>query len=81
MEIKGENPHTQITTVLNRLSFQPGDIADMREIRDSERRLKASGLYLVDPTKGYPPKIALNKPGKPDNGETDDGTELVERSR
>ena len=31
VDIKGENPHTQITTVLNRLSFQPGDIADMRE--------------------------------------------------
>ena len=74
VEIKGENPHTQITTVLNRLSFQTGDIADMREIRDSERRLKASGLYLADPTKGYPPKIALNKPGMPDNGEGEGGT-------
>ena len=35
IEIKGENPHTQITTVLNRLSFQPGDIIDMREVRQS----------------------------------------------
>ena len=57
--IKGENPHTQWTTVLNRLSFQPGDIADMREIKDSERRLKASGLYMVDMSKGDPPKIAF----------------------
>ena len=31
IEIKGENPHTQITTVLNRLSFKPGDIVDTRE--------------------------------------------------
>ena len=41
IEIKGENPHTQIMTVLNRLSFKPGDIVDTREFRASERRLKA----------------------------------------
>ena len=54
VEIKGENPHTQITTVLNRLSLKPGDIVDIRELRASERRLKASGLFLVDPDQGRP---------------------------
>ena len=33
VHIKGEYPHTQLTTVLNRLSFKPGDIVDIREIR------------------------------------------------
>ena len=62
VEIKGENPHTRITTVLNRLSVKPGDIVDTRELRTSERRLKASGLYLVDPSKGAVPKIVYSPP-------------------
>jgi outer membrane protein insertion porin family len=78
VQIKGDNPHTQITTVLNRLSFQPGDVADMREIHDSERRLKASGLYLVDPTKGYPPKVVLSKPGKQENDEAEEEPQVAE---
>jgi outer membrane protein insertion porin family len=62
IEIKGENPHTQITTVLNRLSVKPGDIADTREIRNSERRLKSSQLFKVEPAKGVEPKIAYSPP-------------------
>ena len=49
VKIKGEYPHTQITTILNRLSFKPGDIVDIREIRASERRIKASGLFESQP--------------------------------
>jgi len=33
VQIKGENPHTKITTVLNRFSIYPGQIADVRELR------------------------------------------------
>lgn len=62
IEIKGDNPHTMITTVLNRLSVKPGDIADTREIRASERRLKASQLFKVEPSKGVEPKIAYSPP-------------------
>ena len=62
VEIKGENPHTRITTVLNRLSLKPGDLVDTRELRTSERRLKASGLFLVDPSKGAVPKIVYSPP-------------------
>lgn len=60
--IKGENPHTRYSTVLNRLSMRPGDIADIRQFRSSERRLKVSGLYNVDPTKGDLPKIVFSPP-------------------
>jgi outer membrane protein insertion porin family len=50
--IRGENPHTSTRTVLNRLSLQPGDIIDIREIRASERRLRASGLFeTADPSR------------------------------
>ena len=62
IEIKGENPHTMITVVLNRLSIKPGDIADTREIRNSERRLKAAQLFKVEPQKGVEPKIAYSPP-------------------
>jgi len=62
IEIKGENPHTKITTVLTRLSVKPGDIADTREIRNSERRLKAAQLFKVEPMKGIEPKIVYSPP-------------------
>jgi outer membrane protein insertion porin family len=62
IEIKGENPHTMITTVLNRLSVKPGDIADTREIRASERRLKAAQLFKVEPHSGVEPKIVYSPP-------------------
>ncbi|MDY0170956.1 MAG: BamA/TamA family outer membrane protein, partial [Thermoguttaceae bacterium] len=62
VEIAGEYPHTKITTVLNRLSFKPGDIVDIRELRDSERRLRSSGLFMVDPMRGEMPKIVFSPP-------------------
>lgn len=62
VDIKGDNPHTRTTTVLNRLSLYPGQIVDVRELRASERRLRFSGLFEVDPAKGEAPKIALTPP-------------------
>jgi outer membrane protein insertion porin family len=62
VEIEGENPHTKITTVLDRLSLGPGDIVDIRELRESERRLRRSGLFEIDPTKGTAPKIVFSPP-------------------
>ncbi len=62
VKIDGENPHTRITTVLNRISLQPGDIVDIRELRASERRLRASGLFKVAPAQGIQPKIVFSPP-------------------
>lgn len=62
VHIVGENPRTRYETVRNQISLRPGDIVDTREIRKSERRLKASGLFENNPTKGNPPKIAFKKP-------------------
>jgi outer membrane protein insertion porin family len=61
-EILGDNPRTQIATVLNRLSLSPGDVVDIRELRASERRLKASGLFEYDPSKGIAPQIVVRPP-------------------
>ena len=62
VHINGENPHTKIQTALNRLSIKSGQIADIREIRASERRLQASGLFMTDPVHGVMPKITYHIP-------------------
>ena len=71
VKIKGEYPHTQLTTVLNRLSFRPGDIIDTRELRASERRLRASQLFEANPAMGNAPKIAYSLPGSDDQADDD----------
>jgi outer membrane protein insertion porin family len=62
VRIEGDDPHTRINTVLNRIDLRPGDIVDVRRIRDSERRLKASGLFKNDPAQGIAPKITFQAP-------------------
>ena len=62
IRIRGEHPHTRHSVVLNRLSLRPGDILDIRKLRDDERRLKASSLFLADAAKGQGPRIVFSKP-------------------
>jgi outer membrane protein insertion porin family len=62
VEIKGENPHTRLATVLNRMSLKPGDIVDIRKLRDSEKLLKASQLFMNNPMEGEVPKIVFHPP-------------------
>jgi len=70
VRIRGEHPHTKHSTVLNRLSLRPGDILDIRKLRDDERRLKASSLFLADAAKGEGPRIVFSKPeNNDDSGE------------
>jgi outer membrane protein insertion porin family len=57
VHIDGDNPHTRIQTALNRLSFRPGQVVDIREIHASERRLQASSLFMANPAEGTMPKI------------------------
>jgi len=64
VSITGDNPHTQRSVALDRISVRPGDIVDIREIRASERRLRASGLFLSDPLKGVRPQIVFREPEK-----------------
>jgi outer membrane protein insertion porin family len=74
VHIHGDNPHTKIQTALNRLSIRSGEIADIREIRASERRLQHSGLFLADPARGIMPKITYHIPEL-------DETEMAEDER
>ena len=58
--IEGDNPHTQRTVALNRIDLHPGDIIDIRKIHDSERRLRASGLFKNDVERGVKPRIVFS---------------------
>ncbi|MFI4877179.1 MAG: outer membrane protein assembly factor [Blastopirellula sp. JB062] len=62
VKIDGEFPHTQRDVVLNRLDLVPGDIIDIRKIRDSERRLIASQLFVNEPHRGIKPTIQVKPP-------------------
>ena len=58
----GDNPHTKETVVLNRLLIQPGEVADPKLIRRSERRL-AGMIFERGPVNG--PRIRV-RPMEPD---------------
>jgi outer membrane protein insertion porin family len=62
IRIRGEHPHTRHSVVLNRLSLRPGDILDIRKLREDERRLKSSSLFAADAAKGEGPRISFSKP-------------------
>lgn len=62
VHIAGDNAHTREKVVLNRISLRPGDIIDIRKLRDSERRLKASQLFLNEPFRGVAPKVVVRPP-------------------
>lgn len=57
VNIEGENPHTRTQTVLNRMSFVPGDVADIREIDASRRRVQQSNLFHVDQATNVRPEL------------------------
>ena len=63
VNIDGDHSHTRRKVVLNRLSFRSGDVVDIREIRNSERRLQASQLFLHNPAQGVTPKIVVKPLG------------------
>ncbi|MCA9186808.1 MAG: POTRA domain-containing protein [Pirellulaceae bacterium] len=64
--VEGENPHTRRSAVLNRISLRPGDVIDIREIRASERRLKSSQIFAVNPAQGIEPRIVVKPPEQND---------------
>ncbi|MGI9427741.1 MAG: BamA/OMP85 family outer membrane protein, partial [Bythopirellula sp.] len=59
VNIDGDNPHTRIQTVLNPMSVKPGDIADIREINASRRRIQARNLFEQDPASGVRPELTF----------------------
>ena len=73
VKIAGDNPHTRRNTILNRVALHPGDVLSTRDLRDSERRLKASQLFKTTP--GDEPRITFERP------KLDDEEGLAEKPR
>lgn len=64
---EGETSRTKNTVILDRLSLAPGDIIDTQKIRESERRLGASGVFATNPANGGSvPKILISPPDELD---------------
>ncbi|QDU94990.1 BamA/OMP85 family outer membrane protein [Lignipirellula cremea] len=59
VHIAGEYPHTRENVIRNRISLQPGDIIDSRQIKESERRLRSAELFRVDAAHGVSPYIKV----------------------
>ncbi len=69
--IKGDNPHTRLTAVLNQVSLEPGDIINIDELRASERRLRSCQLFESNPAMGKAPKITFSPADAIDQEEWD----------
>ncbi len=64
VHVDGDYGVTRREVVLNRLSLRPGDVIDIREIRNSQRRLNSAGIWAgADPSlPGQPPQITVVPP-------------------
>ncbi|MEM7474810.1 MAG: POTRA domain-containing protein [Planctomycetota bacterium] len=65
VHIAGDSSHTQHNVVLNLLGIREGEYIDLQEMENSERRLKASQIFEVNPTLGEPPRIEVRSPDRP----------------
>ena len=63
VHFEGDYGITKREVVLNRMSIRPGDLIDVREIRNSERRLGAAQVFANGQTQGgKPPSIVVRPP-------------------
>jgi outer membrane protein insertion porin family len=63
VHVGGENPHTRVTTILNRLHLRPGDVADQSLVEASMVGLKRSALFARDqPGVSRGPRSAFRPP-------------------
>lgn len=57
----GDSNHTKRSVPLNLIDIVPGQLIDLRRLEASERRLKASQIFEVDPRQGDPPRIHVRR--------------------
>lgn len=63
VHIEGDNGVTRREVVLNRTSLRPGQLIDVREIRNTERRLGSAQIFSTGPqTGGVAPKVVVKPP-------------------
>ena len=60
VKVSGDYPHTRTSVVMARGGdIQPGDVIDIRKMRDWERRLRASQLFENNPAQGVSPRVVV----------------------
>lgn len=65
VHIQGDHPHTKQSVVINRILSHPGDLANPKKIRQSERRLEGQLFDRAGPTA---PRVQIAKvPDKPNS--------------
>ena len=65
VRIHEDQPHTKLSVALNRMMVHPGDLADPKKIRQSERRI---GGQIFTPSGPEAPRIQISKvPDKPNS--------------
>ena len=62
VHIDGDSGHTRHTVVLNMLGLREGQLIDLQELENSERRLKFSDIFENNPAMGEPPRIEVRPP-------------------
>ncbi|MBX3420259.1 MAG: hypothetical protein KF752_01755 [Pirellulaceae bacterium] len=61
IHMAGDSNHTKRSVPLNLIDIVPGQLIDRRKLNDSERRLKLSQIFEVDPAQGDPPRIEVRR--------------------
>lgn len=62
VHIDGDSSHTKQNVVTNQLGIREGQLIDLQELEASERRLKFSQIFEVNPATGEPPRIEVQAP-------------------
>lgn len=68
VHIEGDSSHTQHNVVTNMIGLRPGAIIDLRELEDSERRLRFSQIFETNPSQGQEPTIEVRNPDASNGG-------------
>jgi len=68
VHIEGDSSHTQHNVVTNMIGLRPGAIIDLRELEDSERRLRFSQIFETNPSQGQEPTIEVRNPDAANGG-------------
>lgn len=59
VHIVGDSSHTQHNVVMNLLGLREGQLIDLQELENSERRLNFSQIFETNPTLGEPPSVRV----------------------
>lgn len=68
VHIVGDSSNTQHNVVMNLMGLRPGQIIDLQELENSERRLRFSQIFETNPTLGEPPRVEVRPPDQSPDG-------------